>query len=104
MKNIIKRLRYWLFQRGKHCRSCCLWCQYYSNCRWEVLGKAKRRARKYEIASKEYYSNCMMEAYCSKYEKPLKDVTDEEDYECIWNGVDCERCSYYKNVKENVVG
>ena len=42
-----QRLIYWLFQRGKQCRHCCLWCEYYDLCSREVRKQfAGRRKRK----------------------------------------------------------
>lgn len=38
---MIERLKYWLFQKGKDCRRCCLRCEYYDICRWDVLNKNK---------------------------------------------------------------
>lgn len=48
------RLLYWLFQRGKDCKRCCLRCEYYDLCRADVLAQnqreenAKRREREHE--------------------------------------------------------
>lgn len=33
---MIQKLKYWLFQRGKSCKHCCLWCEYYDLCSNEV--------------------------------------------------------------------
>lgn len=33
-----KKIKYWLFQKGKDCKRCCLRCRYYDICRWDVLG------------------------------------------------------------------
>lgn len=33
---MIQRLKYWLFQKGKGCKRCCLRCEYYDICRWDV--------------------------------------------------------------------
>lgn len=38
-----QRLLYWLFQRGKDCKHCCLWCGYYGLCRADVLALTKER-------------------------------------------------------------
>ena len=35
-----KKIKYWLFQKGKDCKRCCLRCRYYDICRWDVLGNA----------------------------------------------------------------
>ena len=38
--NMIEKIKYWLFQKGKDCKRCCLRCRYYDICRWDVLGNA----------------------------------------------------------------
>lgn len=38
---MIQRLKYWIFQRGKHCRRCCLFCEYYDLCRNEVTHECR---------------------------------------------------------------
>lgn len=35
MKKFFRRLRFWLFQRGKQCKSCCLFCGYYDLCSYD---------------------------------------------------------------------
>ena len=37
-----QRLIYWLFQKGKNCKHCCLWCEYYDLCRADVLAQNER--------------------------------------------------------------
>ena len=37
MKRFMKRLRFWLFQRGKQCKSCCLFCGYYDICKLDFM-------------------------------------------------------------------
>lgn len=37
---MIEKIKYWLFQKGKDCKRCCLRCRYYDICRWDVLGNA----------------------------------------------------------------
>ena len=37
-----QRLIYWIFQRGKNCKHCCLWCEYYDLCRADVLAQNER--------------------------------------------------------------
>lgn len=39
-KHVIEKIKYWLFQKGKDCKRCCLRCRYYDICRWDVLGNA----------------------------------------------------------------
>lgn len=34
---MIERLKYWLFQKGKGCHHCCIWCEYFDICRWDVM-------------------------------------------------------------------
>lgn len=37
---MIKRLRHWLIEaRKKKCRHCCLWCEYWDICRWNIPEK-----------------------------------------------------------------
>lgn len=31
-----QRLKYWIFQRGKNCKHCCLWCEYFSICSGQI--------------------------------------------------------------------
>ncbi len=31
-----QRLIYWIFQRGKNCKHCCLWCEYYDLCSGQI--------------------------------------------------------------------
>lgn len=54
-ENMIEKIKYWLFQKGKDCKRCCLRCRYYDICRWDVLGNVglicqyvefKQRARR----------------------------------------------------------
>lgn len=35
-ENMIEKIKYWLFQKGKDCKRCCLRCRYYDICRWDV--------------------------------------------------------------------
>lgn len=37
-----QRLIHWIFQRGKSCGRCCLWCRHYGICRADVLARDKR--------------------------------------------------------------
>ena len=34
---MIEKIKYWLFQKGKDCKRCCLRCRYYDICRWDVV-------------------------------------------------------------------
>lgn len=43
---MIERLKYWLFQKGKGCRRCCLRCEYYDICRWDVLNGRQTQEEK----------------------------------------------------------
>lgn len=38
MKRVLKRLRFWLFQRGKQCKSCCVFCRFYDICKLDFTG------------------------------------------------------------------
>lgn len=50
-----QRLIYWLFQRGKSCKHCCLWCEYYDLCSREVRKAIhKRRKKGKQIFYSEY--------------------------------------------------
>ena len=40
-----QRLIYWIFQRGKNCKHCCLWCEYYDLCRADVLAQDEREEK-----------------------------------------------------------
>ena len=40
-----QRLIYWIFQRGKNCKHCCLWCEYYDLCRADVLEQDEREEK-----------------------------------------------------------
>lgn len=40
-----QRLKYWIFQRGKNCKHCCLWCEYYDLCRADVLAQDEREEK-----------------------------------------------------------
>ena len=50
---MIQRLKYWIFQRGKHCRCCCLFCEYYDLCRNEVAHEKTEKKKYREFALKE---------------------------------------------------
>ena len=39
VKEIVERLGYWIFQTGKGCRRCCLRCEYYDLCQWDVRSR-----------------------------------------------------------------
>lgn len=47
-----QRLKHWLFQRGKNCKHCCLWCEYFSICSWDTVGRKERK--KMQIFYPEY--------------------------------------------------
>lgn len=43
---MIDKIIYWLFQLGKQCKHCCLWCEYYDLCRLEVKrGKGRKNEK-----------------------------------------------------------
>lgn len=37
MKRFLKQLRFWLFQRGKQCKSCCVICRFYDTCKLDFV-------------------------------------------------------------------
>ena len=39
---MIQRLKYWILQRGKHCKYCCLWCEYYDLCKNELTHERRQ--------------------------------------------------------------
>lgn len=41
---MLERLKYWLFRKGKDCKHCCLRCEYYAICRWDIDNKAELAA------------------------------------------------------------
>lgn len=43
---MIERLKYWLFQKGKGCRRCCLRCEYFDICRWDVINGRQAQEEK----------------------------------------------------------
>lgn len=47
-----RRLKYWIFQRGKYCRGCCLWCRYYCTCRRDVLQETEKEKDKEQVDEK----------------------------------------------------
>ena len=52
---MIERLKYWLFQRGKDCYHCCLRCEYFDICRWDVMtGKTAEQEQTVEGAENHY--------------------------------------------------
>lgn len=51
---MIERLKYWLFQRGKDCYHCCLRCEYFDICRWDVItGKTAEQEQTVELLAVE---------------------------------------------------
>ena len=45
-ENMIEKIKYWLFQKGKDCKRCCLRCRHYDICRWDVLGNVGLQSEK----------------------------------------------------------
>ena len=39
MKNFLYRLKWWLFQNNKGCKSCCLFCKHYRTCFIDVTAE-----------------------------------------------------------------
>lgn len=51
---MIERFKYWLFQRGKDCYHCCLRCEYFDICRWDVMtGKTAEQEQTVELLAVE---------------------------------------------------
>lgn len=51
---MIERLKYWLFQKGKGCHSCCIRCEYFDICRWDVMtGKTAEQEQTVELLAVE---------------------------------------------------
>ena len=51
---MIERFKYWLFQRGKDCYRCCLRCEYFDICRWDVMtGKTAEQEQTVELLAVE---------------------------------------------------
>lgn len=49
-----QRLKYWIFQKGKDCRRCCLWCEYYDICSWDVKhGKTAQNEKTIDVLALE---------------------------------------------------
>ncbi len=40
-----QRLIHWLFRHGKNCKHCCLWCEYFSICSWDTVGRKERKEK-----------------------------------------------------------
>lgn len=34
---MVERFKYWVFQKGKGCSRCCIKCEYYDICCWDVM-------------------------------------------------------------------
>ena len=69
---MIEKIKYWLFQKGKDCRRCCLRCRYYDICRWDVLGNAG-------LQSEETITLLAIEN-----SKPHKDVYKRQGLMCLF--------------------
>ena len=51
---MIERLKYWLFQKGKGCHSCCIRCEYFDICRWDVMtGKTAEQEQTVELLARK---------------------------------------------------
>lgn len=51
---MIERLKYWLFQKGKGCHHCCIRCEYFDICRWDVMtGKTAEQEQTVELLAVE---------------------------------------------------
>lgn len=61
---MIERLKYWLFQRGKDCHHCCIRCEYFDICRWDVMtGKTAEREQTVEVARKNGNARLLYRIY-----------------------------------------
>lgn len=50
IREALDRLKYWIFQPGKDCKHCCLWCEYYDICKWDTMtGKTATNEETIEI-------------------------------------------------------
>lgn len=49
---MVERFKYWIFQKGKGCSRCCLRCEYYDICRWDVM-HGKPTEKKIDILAVE---------------------------------------------------
>lgn len=67
---MLERFMYWIFQRGKGCRHCCLWCEYYSLCRWDVASRKEKK--KMQIFYLEYMEKCRPKPPCCICENEIK--------------------------------
>ena len=70
MKNFIYRLKWWLFQKNKSCKSCCLFCKNYKTCFIDIT--AEELAIVFDEFDKEY----------NKFH-----LTAEERKKCLSNAV-----------------
>lgn len=52
-----EKIKYWLFQKGKNCRRCCLRCEYYAICRNEVT--QEREVKSLLKVKKPFYEEFM---------------------------------------------
>ena len=51
---MIERHKYWLFQKGKGCHHCCIRCEYFDICRWDVMtGKTAEQEQTVELLAVE---------------------------------------------------
>lgn len=48
MKRFFRRLRFWLFQRGKGCKHCCLICGYYDLCSYDFRTRIEDAAAAFD--------------------------------------------------------
>ena len=49
----LDRLKYWIFQPGKYCKHCCLWCEYDDICKWYTMtGKTATNEETIEILTR----------------------------------------------------
>ena len=56
MKDFLDRLKWWLFQKNKDCKKCCLRCKYYKTCFIDVTAEeVEIEGPVHSHAYKEFY-------------------------------------------------
>ena len=65
---MIERLKYWLFQKGKGCHHCCIQCEYFDICRWDVMtGKTAEQEQTVELLAVEAARKTEMPGCCIEF-------------------------------------
>lgn len=56
MKNFLYRLKWWLFQKDKNCKSCCIFCNNYETCVIDITAEEIEIVlSEFDKAYKEFY-------------------------------------------------